>query len=233
LRGATDFAPLQAALADAGYRSLAIHPRGAGNSRGPTEHVSLRDLADDVASVVIDLGAGPAHLVGHALGNIIVRATASYRPDVAGSVTVMPCGGHDLAAHPVPAAVLDAFVRCHDRTRSDAERLDALRVAFFAPGNDPRSWLDGWWPTSGTSEAAMRSDPQEWWRGGTVPILVVQPLQDAMASVEAGREAAAALGERATYVEVPRCGHAILPEQPEAIAAHLIRFLRTHPIATR
>ena len=32
-------------------------------------------------------------------------------------------------------------------------------------------------------------------------------------------------------VEVERCGHAILPEQPEAIARHVIAFLRAHPLA--
>src|SRR5688500_9216108 len=90
MRGATDFAQLQSALADSGYRSVAIHPRGAGNSRGPTEDITIRDLADDVASVVGSLCGRPAHLVGHALGNIIVRATASYRPEVAATVTVMP-----------------------------------------------------------------------------------------------------------------------------------------------
>ena len=51
------------------------------------------------------------------------------------------------------------------------------------------------------------------------------PLNDAMMSAAAGREVAAALGARATYVEVDNCGHAILPEQPEAIARHLIEFL--------
>ena len=230
LRGAADFALLQSALADAGYRSLAVHPRGAGSSRGPTGSPTLRDLADDVAAVVGELGTGPAHLVGHALGNIVVRATASYRPDVAATVTAMPCAGHDLGAHPVPPEVLAAFTRCHDPTLPEHERLAALEVAFFAAGNDARSWLDGWWPTVSVSEAVMASDPEEWWRAGSVPILVVQPLEDAMASPAVGREAAAALGGRATYVELPRCGHAILPEQPEAVAAHIIRFLRAHPL---
>jgi pimeloyl-ACP methyl ester carboxylesterase len=59
-----------------------------------------------------------------------------------------------------------------------------------------------------------------------VPILIIQPLQDAMAAPEVGREAAAALGPRATYREVPNCGHAILPEQPDVIARHVIDFLR-------
>jgi pimeloyl-ACP methyl ester carboxylesterase len=46
-----------------------------------------------------------------------------------------------------------------------------------------------------------------------------------MMAAAAGRATAAALGERASYVEVDNCGHAILPEQPEAIARHVIAFL--------
>ena len=54
-----------------------------------------------------------------------------------------------------------------------------------------------------------------------------------MAPTAVGREALAVIGERATYVEIPGCGHAILPEQPEAIAANVIAFLRAHPLDQR
>jgi pimeloyl-ACP methyl ester carboxylesterase len=229
LRGATDFARLQNHLTEAGYNSLALNPRGVANSTPPPADISLRDLADDVALVVQQLGSGRAHLVGHALGNVVVRATASYRPEVAATVAVMPCGGHNLGAHPVAPEVLAAFARCHDVSLSDEERLDALRVAFFAPGNDPRSWLGGWWPTSSFG-AVTQTDSEEWWRAGNAPMLIIQPLDDAMAPTAVGRDAAAALGDRATYVEVSSCGHAILPEQPEAIAEHVTAFLRAHPL---
>jgi pimeloyl-ACP methyl ester carboxylesterase len=226
MRGAADFALLQAALTGAGYRSLAINPRMAGRSKGPLEGLTLYDIADDLAFVVETLAGGRAHLVGHALGNIGVRAAASFRPEVARTVTVMPCGGHDLGAHPVSEGIIAAMPRCHDLSLSDEERCAAMRVAFFAPGNDPVVWLDGWWPASaGIAHAIPTADPELWWRGGEVPILVIQPLNDAMASTAAGRATAAALGPRCTYVEVANCGHAILPEQPEAIARHVIAFL--------
>ena len=79
MRGATDFAHLQAALSAAGYRSLAVHPRRAGRSTGPLEGLTLRDIADDIAVVATRLCDGPVHLVGHALGNVCVRAAASFR----------------------------------------------------------------------------------------------------------------------------------------------------------
>jgi pimeloyl-ACP methyl ester carboxylesterase len=227
MRGAGDFAHLQAALAEAGFRSLALNPRGAGRSSGPLEALTLQDVADDIALVVTSLCDGPAHLVGHALGNIGVRATASFRPDVARSVVVMPAGGHNLAARPVSAEVVAAVSRCHDEGLGEAERLEALRIAFFAPGNDASVWLEDWWPASaGIAGAIGRTDPELWWRAGDVPMLIIQPLDDAMAAAEDGRATAAALGDRVRYVEVADCGHAILPEQPEAIARHIIGFLK-------
>lgn len=226
MRGAGDFAMLQDALAQAGFRSHAVNMRGAGRSKGPVGEFGLRDIADDVALVVEKLCDGPAHLVGHALGNIVARATASYRPDVVRSVAVMPCGGHDLGKYPVSEHVIVAMQRCHDLGLSEAERRKALSIAFFAPGNDPGSWLEGWWPQStGISTAALRVDPEEWRWAGDVPILILQPLEDAMSPRQSGLESRAAFGDRAHYAELPRCGHAILPEQPGLVAGHLIAFL--------
>lgn len=226
MRGASDFAQLQAALTRAGYRSLAMNPRNAGRSSGPLEDLTLQDAADDIALVVERLCHGPVHLVGHALGNICVRAAASFRPEIARSVTVMPCGGHNLAKSPPDPVVVAAVGRCHDERLPEEERLEALRIAFFAEGNDASVWLDGWWPESqGIAGAIGRTDPELWWRAGTAPLLIIQPMNDAMAAPELGRMAAAAIGDRARYVEVDSCGHAMLPEQPEAIARHIIAFL--------
>jgi pimeloyl-ACP methyl ester carboxylesterase len=231
MRGARDFAHLQSALAEAGYRSIAVNLRGAGGSSPPEPDVTLRDLADDIAFVIRSLGQDRAHLVGHALGNIVVRATASYVPDVARTVTVMPCGGHNLGTYPVPERVSAAFARCLDANLPEEDRLEALGVAFFAPGNDARSWLEGWFPASSLG-GAIQADPEEWWRAGSAPMLIIQPISDAMVPVAVGRDAAAELGSRATYVEVQNCGHAVLPEQPGEIAAHIIRFLGSQAPAT-
>lgn len=226
MRGAADFGHLQAALRSAGYRSLAINPRNSGRSTGSLDGVTLRDIADDVALVVNDLCDGPAHLAGHALGNVCVRAAASFRPQIARSITLMPPGGHNLGAHPVSAEVIAALGRCHDESLSDADRLAALQTAFFAPGNDPSVWLEGWWPASARISGAIgRTDPEKWWRGGDVPALILMPLNDAMLSAGAGRATAEAMGARATYREIDNCGHAILPEQPELVARHMIEFL--------
>jgi pimeloyl-ACP methyl ester carboxylesterase len=227
LRGAGDFAQLQTDLAEAGFRSIAIHMRGAGRSRGPDADFTLRELADDVAGVIEELCDAPVHIVGHALGNIIARGTASFYPELIRSVTVMPCGGHDLGRYPVSDQVIQAMGRCHDENLSAKERCDALSIAFFAPGNDPSCWLADWWPQSSiVSQAALRNDPEQWWRAGGKPIMIMQPLEDAMSPRQSGLDSVGLLGEQASYVEIPHCGHAILPEQPELIARTVIAFLR-------
>lgn len=226
LRGAADFAQVQELLAEAGLRTIALNMRGAGRSSAPTESLTLRDIADDIAGAIARMCEGPAHLVGHALGNILARAAASYRPEKVRSVTVMPCGGHNLGGFPVSDHVLHHFARCHRFDLSEAERRESLSVAFFAPGNDPGTWLEGWWPGSGAiSAAAMMADPEEWWRAGDKPILIMHPLQDAMASPAQGLAARDAFGARARYVEIPRCGHAILPEQPEFVARQIADYV--------
>jgi pimeloyl-ACP methyl ester carboxylesterase len=227
LRGANDFAELQSRLTHAGFRSIALNMRGVGRSTGPDSDFTLRDIADDIAGVARQLCRSPAHLVGHALGNILARATASYRPEVVRSVTVMPCGGHNLESFPVSEHVLRHFARCHQFDLSDEERRESLSVAFFAAGNDPGAWLEGWWPqASGITAAAMATDPEEWWRASDKPVLILHPLKDAMVPPGQGLAAKAAFGSRADYDELPQCGHAILPEQPELVARLIVRFLQ-------
>jgi len=50
-RGASDFEPIAARLAGAGYRVLRPQPRGIGQSRGPLTGIDLHDYASDVAAV--------------------------------------------------------------------------------------------------------------------------------------------------------------------------------------
>ena len=166
------------------------------------------------------------HVVGHAQGNIFARVTAAYRPEVVRSVSLLACGGHDLAESPPAAAVVENFERCARTDLSDAERVESLGIVFFAPGNDASVWLDGWWPSGDVREALTNTDSSEWATAGHAPVLIVQPLEDAMSPAQVGRTLQQMLGERGTYVEAPHCGHAMLPEQPELIAREVVRFLR-------
>src|SRR5258707_8918423 len=51
-RGASDFDPIAARLARAGFRVLRPQPRGIGESRGPMTGIDLHDCAADIAAVI-------------------------------------------------------------------------------------------------------------------------------------------------------------------------------------
>ncbi|MEE8364000.1 MAG: alpha/beta hydrolase [Dehalococcoidia bacterium] len=103
-----------------------------------------------------------------------------------------------------------------------------MRTAFFAVVSDPGVWTDGWGPeTARLERAATRATPlEDWWTAGSAPVLVVQGLEDRVAAPANGRDIKERLGDRAELVEVSPAGHALLPEQPEAIAEAVVRFLQ-------
>jgi pimeloyl-ACP methyl ester carboxylesterase len=76
-RDSLDFDELAAGIAKAGFRVLRPQPRGAGDSHGPMQNLSLHDFARDIAEVIRHEGNAPAVIVGHAFGNWVGRMTAA------------------------------------------------------------------------------------------------------------------------------------------------------------
>ena len=54
-------------IAEAGFRTVAVNPRGVSESTGPLEDLTLHDLAADVGGLIEVLGNGPAHVLGTSL----------------------------------------------------------------------------------------------------------------------------------------------------------------------
>jgi pimeloyl-ACP methyl ester carboxylesterase len=221
-RGATDFDDLATRLAAAGYTTAAIDPRNAGESCGGTENLTLHNYAADVAAVIEELG-GPAHAVGHAFGNRVSRCLATDRPDLVASVTLLAAGGLIEPAR----EDREALKRSFKTDLPEAEHLAAVQQAFFAPANDPRAWRDGWWPcVSAAQSMANRATPrEEWWYAGSTPMLIIQGLDDVIAPPENGRALRDEMPDRVSLIELKDAGHALLPEQSDAIASHLLSFL--------
>ncbi len=225
-RGAEDFIDLAKRLSDAGYTAVRIQPRGIGQSRGPLKGISLQDLAFDAATVIEAMKGQPAIIIGHAFGNRVARMLAAKRPELVRAVVLLAAGGKA----PMDPAIRDSLTKSFNLELPEKERLEHIRRAFFAPGHDPSVWRDGWYPEVATAQGAatQAAKLQDWWTGGKAPILVVQPLKDMVATPVNAKMIKEDIGERAMIVEIPDAGHALLPEQPEAVAKVVINYIKLH-----
>lgn len=223
-RGAEDFADLRERLGSAGYCAVAPEPRGIGGSDGELAGLTMTDLAADVAAVIAHFGSAPATLVGHAFGNRVARMTATEHPALVDSVVLLACGGQVQPERHIHEALIEIF----DPTKSGEERLRLVDLAFFAPGNDATVWIDGWHGGVAAAQgAATRDQPVDhWWGAGGKSMLVVQPIDDVLAPAGNAQMIIDDFGDRATLVEIADAGHALLPEQPAAVADAILTFLR-------
>jgi pimeloyl-ACP methyl ester carboxylesterase len=85
------------------YRCVVFAARGFPPSDVPDDpsRYSQARAADDVATVIEALGAGPAHVVGNSMGGFATLHLGLRRPDLARSLVVAGCG---YGAHPDRAA---------------------------------------------------------------------------------------------------------------------------------
>lgn len=233
-RGATDMLELAVPLCDAGYRVLRPEPRGHGGSTGPLEGKTLHDWAGDIAAVIRHETAAPAWVVGHAHGNWIARTLASDHPQVvrglillAGSAGKVPKGTQAL---PIPPEVRTLIERCAEPDLPDAERLHALQQVFFAPGNNARPWLTGWDRDLMAMQtlAQKRTPVDDFFAGGSAPILNVQAAHDAVAPPAYANVLREYLGDRVTNATIANAGHALLPEQLDAVVETTLNYIRQH-----
>lgn len=215
-RGVADFDSVAQLLAKDGYMAILPDPRGSGKTTGPAP-TSLFDLANDAQAAAQALCNGPVDIVGHAFGNRVARALAASSPARVRSVVLLAGGGK---AKPLPQVGDSVSISASEGVLSDAERLVALRTAFFAQGHDPAVWLKGWYAQAKAYQGlAMKgSTVDQWWSGGNAPILLVQADEDPVAPVGNVEELRKDIGDRMRTVTLRHASHAILPEQPKATA---------------
>jgi pimeloyl-ACP methyl ester carboxylesterase len=223
-RDSTDFDQISSGLAQAGFRVLRPQPRGTGRSTGPMRGLTLHDFARDVANVIQHEGGGPAVIAGHAFGNWVARMTAVDYPQLVRGVVIVAA-----AAKSYPRGLAEAVTKSADISLPDEERLKYLQLAFFAPGHDARVWLKGWYPELNESQfrAGKATTQSEWWSGGTAPLLDLQAALDPFKPRAAMNEIRQEFGDRATIVVIPDASHALIPEQPVAVVAALVAWIKT------
>jgi pimeloyl-ACP methyl ester carboxylesterase len=227
-RGAADFMELGDRLIGLGYRVAAPEPRGIGRSQGPFEGISFHDLAQDVANV-IKADGGKAVIAGHAFGQKVGRTVAMDHPDIVRCVIMLAGAGRAI----IPPPVRTAIMQSGDPSLTDVQRIEALKIAFFAPGNDPvaAGWLKGWHPEIKKVQLAAegRTRDDEFIPAGRAPILDMQAEFDTVVPPSARQDLKNELGDRVTIQVIPNAGHALIPEQVEAVAAGIDAYVKRLP----
>jgi pimeloyl-ACP methyl ester carboxylesterase len=222
-RDSEDYDEVAAGLAKEGFRVLRPQPRGMLASKGPLKDISLHDLARDVATVIERENAGPAVIVGHAFGNWVARMTAVDDPKLVRGVVLAAA-----AAKKYPPRLSEQVGKSADLSLPDAERLKIIQEVFFAPGNDPKVWLHGWWAEGSEAQrvAAANVKQSDWWAAGGVPLLDLQAASDPFKPKGTENELKDEFPHRVTVAIIPNASHALLPEQPVAVVKAISAWVR-------
>lgn len=227
-RGPEDFAHLAMLLSKGGLRVVLPWPRGTGQTTGPLEGIDFHDLAADAAAALeAEAGAGGAVIVGHAYGCWIARTVAQDRPDLVDGIILLAAGAgkwpDDLSKAIEVAMTPDA---------PEADRLAALRRAFFAEGHDPRPWLEGWHAKLVVAQRAARAatDRDSWWPSGRAPILDIVGLQDPFRPAADREFYVKELAPRVELETVNGASHALPDEKPDEVARLMLDWVKALPI---
>ena len=174
------------------------------------------------------LATDDAVIVGHAYGNWVARMTAADHPKLVRGRRHRGSRRQAIRARTDHGG--------HHRWKSFAcstRSVCGLAIAFFAPGNDPTVWLRRWHPEIRNSQraavAAVRQD--EWWSGGTAPLLDLQAALDPFKPEAKRNEMKDEFGERVTVMVIPNASHSLIPEQPKAVVEALTTWIKGLPLA--
>ncbi len=223
--GGNDFDDLTRRLVADGWKVLRPQPRGVAGSSGPMSGLTLHDLADDVARSIRALSDRPVLMLGHAFGHMLACAVTTDHPELVSAVMLAAAGSSGASQE-----VNEAPFIIGDLSRPEAERLDLLRQAFFAPGHDASIWLTGWYPATlrMQHEAVKASDLKAFSACGTVPLLQVIAEHDPFNPKPSWNEVKDQLGDRVTQKVIADASHALFPEKPAAVAQAVLPWAAEH-----
>jgi len=233
-RAASDFNELAVVLNDAGYRTVAVEPRGMGRSISPVlPRATMHDFAKDVATVVghlDEVAGGRVHVVGRAFGARVARAFATDYPHLTRTAVLLAGGG---AVRPVKSR-LWRYLLGNFRFVPQWLRGRVVGVTLYAAGNTPPRYLAYRHPIRAVRRqfAALRTPLDDIWKAGSVPMLWIHGQEDTLVPVEDALALSDRFPEQLKLVVIPRAGHALLPEQPGLVQDALLAFLRQYPLQT-
>jgi pimeloyl-ACP methyl ester carboxylesterase len=106
--------------------------------------------------------------------------------------------------------------------------VTVLGARWLSPASDPKVLAQvECWPAVHVAHLATSRGValEEWWGAGTAPLLVIQGLDDEVAPPGNGHALCEQFGERVRVIDLPRAGHFLVSEQPEAVTRAVAEFV--------
>jgi 3-oxoadipate enol-lactonase len=200
-------------------RCIALDLPGHGRSEGRVE--TIAEMRDAVGLTAATLCLGPSVLVGHSMGGLIALDAALTWPDMVAGLVLVGSAARIGVGEPFLRVVRDEWARWPQLLAQGAYSPETpaelrRRGAGIACAASHEQTLADY-------VALAKVDYRE--RPGEIraPTLIVHGAHDVMALPKWAAAAAAAI-PGARLVELPRCGHMPMHEQPEALAEALRGF---------
>jgi pimeloyl-ACP methyl ester carboxylesterase len=238
------------ALADAGYRAVALDLRGFGLSDkdGAADH-SHRAQAQFVAALMDELAIDDAVVVGHSMGGNVAAHLAIDAPDRLRALVLVDAatgpaaaggGGGPLAGALLAIPPVHRWARHAVRALATPEQVtETLRSAYLEPDRVATpEVIEGYLvpqrlPDWDVALLAIVRDSAsnglgERFVGIDAPTLVIWGDHDSWIPLASGEAIHAALPTSELRV-IANSGHLPFEEQPDAFMAALLPFLEDHP----
>jgi pimeloyl-ACP methyl ester carboxylesterase len=217
-----------------GYSVLAVDLPGHGRSSGPAL-TSVETMADWLLQVLDAAGVQQARLVGHSMGSLIALETQARAPQrivkiaLVGSAYPMKVSDTLLnaALHDEQSAIDMVNIWSHS---SIAQKPSFPGPGFYVSGGGKRLMQH---ITRHSEEKVFHIDfsacnayanGEAAAQAAACPALFLLGKRDVMTPPKAGA-ALAKLMPQARVVQLERCGHALMAEQPDAVLDHLVGFM--------
>lgn len=242
-----DFAPAVAPY----YRTLALDQRGHGDSgHDPELRYDHDSMARDALAALDALGVQRFVLVGHSMGGRVAMRIARRCPERLAGLVIVDAGPEhdargvlrirlDAESSPDPsfgsvAEYERVLTRAYPLARPDVvsrlaqHGLRARPDGRLVPKTDPA--LAKSWGKLPAEEAARRSTEEsailwEALRGTPCPALVVRGAASDVLSPETAERMAEEALPHGQLVVVPRAGHSVMIDNPEAFESAVLRFV--------
>lgn len=223
-------------LASHGYRAIAWDARGYGASDDYDGPFDFADISADLCRLMAHAGVETAHFVGLSMGGRMLMDFADRHPGRLRSLTL--CGAFPSFNKALTPQQRDDFLRLRQAPLLQGKTFAELAPELIRSLTSPyaSSTVQG---LLYDSICALRKEPylkalaaaSEFDRTReiqriTVPTLLLYAEDDRLTPPEMGREVAAMM-PHAEFTLLPRCGHLMNLECPEAFNTRLLAFLQT------